>query len=716
MFKTRNYIPQIDERDCGVSALAMVIRQYGSTVSLAHLRGLAKTDMEGTTALGIVKAAEELGFTTQAVRADMTLFDMADVPYLFIVHVIKNGDLPHYYVVLGANKKSIKIADPDDTVGVTKLPRNVFEAEWTKVALFIAPAPEYKPTVESKGSLLAFIPILMKQRGLIINIIIASVLVTVISIIGSYFLQGIIDSFIPNAMKTTLGIISMGLIAAYIIQQILTFAQNYLLTVMGQRLSIDVILSYIKHIFELPMSFFATRRTGEIISRFTDANSIIDALASTMLSLFLDVWILIIVGTVLAIQNMQLFLITLVSIPVYAAIILLFMKPFERMNNDVMQSNSMLSSSIIENINGIETIKSLTSEGASYQKIDREFVETLNKSFKYQKATLIQTALKDGMELILNVVILWVGAQLVMKGQISIGELVTYNALLAYFTNPLQTIINLQTKLQSAKVANNRLNEVYLVESEFKKKQATVAEVALDGDIVFENINFNYGFGKPTLNDVSARIKKGEKVALVGISGSGKTTLIKLLVNFFQPNSGRVIINGNDIADIDKKQIRQSVNYVPQQPFIFTGTIMENLTLGARAGVTEEDIVNAVEIAEIRNDIESMQLKYNSELSESSGMSGGQKQRIAIARAILTGAPVIIFDESTSNLDVLTEKKIMDNLLAMADKTIIFIAHRLTIAERAENVLVMDKGRLIEQGSHKELMEQRGFYYELFNK
>jgi ABC-type bacteriocin transporter len=464
------------------------------------------------------------------------------------------------------------------------------------------------------------------------------------------------------------------------------------------------------------MSFFATRRTGEIISRFTDANAIIDALASTMMSLFLEVWILMIVGGVLAVQNIKLFLITLISIPMYSVIILIFMKPFERMNNDVMQSNSMLSSSIIENINGIETIKSLTSEDASYKKIDREFVETLDKSFKYQKAQLFQNGLKSGMELILNVVILWVGARLVMKGQISIGQLITYNALLVYFTNPLQTIINLQTKLQAAKVANNRLNEVYLVKSEFAGNKSTLKQPVLNGDIEFKNIDFNYGFGKPTLSNVSTKIKQGSKVALVGVSGSGKTTLIKLLVNFFQPNKGQVFVNGIDIAEVDKKVLRKFVNYVPQQPFIFTGTIMENLTLGAMPGTTEEDINRAVDIAEIRDDIEGMQLKYDSELSESSGMSGGQKQRIAIARAMLTGASTIIFDESTSNLDVLTEKKIMDNLLALEDKTIIFIAHRLTIAQRAEQVIVMSKGQIIEQGSHTQLMHDQNFYYDLFKK
>lgn len=221
-------------------------------------------------------------------------------------------------------------------------------------------------------------------------------MVTIINIGGSYYLQGILDEYIPNQMKSTLGIISVGLVITYILQQVMSFSRDYLLTVLSQRLSIDVILSYIRHIFELPMSFFATRRTGEIISRFTDANSIIDALASTILSLFLDVSILILVEGVLLAQNPNLFLLSLISIPIYMFIIFSFMKPFEKMNPDVMQSNSMVSSAIIEDINGIETIKSLTSEENRYQNIDSEFVDYLEKSFKLSKYSILQTSLKQG--------------------------------------------------------------------------------------------------------------------------------------------------------------------------------------------------------------------------------------------------------------------------------------------------------------------------------
>lgn len=710
------YVSQIDMRDCGVAALASVAKHYGSHFSLAHLRELAKTNKEGTTALGIVEAAKKIGFETRAVKADMALFEMDDIPYPCIVHVNKQGKLQHYYVIYKAKKDYLIIGDPDPSVGVTKMTKADFAKEWTGVTIFLAPAASYKPHKDKKNGLMSFLPIIFKQKALLTYIILASLLVTLINIVGSYYLQGILDDYIPNQLQSTLGIVSIGLVVTYIMQQIMSFSQQYLLVVLSQRLTIDVILSYIRHIFELPMSFFATRRTGEVISRFTDANSIIDALASTILSLFLDVSILFIVGSVLILQNAKLFLITLIALPVYAIIIFAFMKPFERMNHDVMQANSMVSSAIIEDINGIETIKSLTSEETRYRNIDSEFVEYLDKSFTLNKYEAMQASLKQGAQLILNVAILWYGSRLVMTGKISVGQLITYNTLLSYFTRPMENIINLQTKLQSAKVANKRLNEVYLVSSEFDNKQVIDNQEFLKGDLVFDDVSYKYGFGRDTLSHIKLRIKEGEKVSLVGVSGSGKTTLAKMMVNFYSPNQGQITLGGYDYKTIDKKVLRQHINYLPQQSYVFSGSILGNLTLGASDAITQEDIIKACEIAEIRADIEAMPMAYHTELSDGAGLSGGQKQRLAIARALLTKSPVLILDEATSGLDVLTEKRVIHNLLALKDKTIIFVAHRLSIAKQTDRVIVLDKGQIIEQGHHEQLMQNPGFYAQLFQE
>ena len=714
-FRKKHYRPQMDQMDCGVASLAMVFGYFGSYYSLASLRELAKTTTNGTTALGLVKVAEELGFETQAIQADMSLFDLPDLTFPFIVHVLKEGELLHYYVVTGRDKENIYIADPDPGIRLTKLSRERFEKEWTGTSIFMAPSPNYKPHQEKRQGLTSFLPILINQKGLIINIILATFLVTLINIVGSYYLQSIIDTYVPNQASSTLSIISICLVIVYALQQILSFAQDYLLIVLGQRLSIDVILSYIKHVFHLPMSFFATRRTGEIVSRFTDANSIIDALASAVISIFLDISTVLIISIILFLQNSNLFFISLLGIPIYAVIIFAFMKPFEKMNRDTMEANATLSSSVIEDINGIETIKSLASEKTRYQKIDREFVDYLKKSFTYSRAESQQKALKKLAQLFLNVCILWMGANLVMDGKMSLGQLITYNTLLFYFTNPLENIINLQSKLQTAQVANNRLNEVYLVNSEFEEQKMVEDLSTVQGDMTFKKVHYKYDYGQDILSDINLTIKHGSKIAFVGVSGSGKSTLAKMMVNFYNPSQGEIRLGDMNLNHIDKKSLRQHINYLPQQPYVFNGTILENLLLGAKEGTTREDILRAVELAEIREDIERMPLNYQTELtSDGTGISGGQRQRIALARALLTDAPILILDEATSSLDILTEKRIVDNLMNL-DKTLIFIAHRLTIAERTEKVVVLDRGKIVEEGNHADLLAQNGFYAHLVN-
>ena len=710
------YTSQVDERDCGVAALNMIMKYYHSDYSLARLRQLAKTDLEGTTALGLVKAAEALGFEALPVKADISLFDETELQYPFIAHVKKAGGMLHYYVVFGVHGNSIIIGDPDPTVKLTRLPIEAFAAQWSGVALFFTPTPTYLPKRETKHSFWNLVPLLIKQHQLIGLIILSALLITIIGIIGSYFVQAIVDTYIPMAMAGTLGVISVGLIIAYGFQAVFTYAENFLLVILGQRLSIDITLGYIRHLFSLPMSFFSTRRTGEIVSRFTDASKIIDALASTILSIFLDVWVVLAVGIVLGIQNWRLLTLTLVAIPCYAIIIIAFQHPFERLNHLTMESNAKLSSEIIEDLDGIETIKSLSFEASSYRKIDNHFADLLKKSFKYQQADQLQQVLKQALKLILNVLVLWYGSRLVMRNVLTVGQLLAFNALLVYFTEPLESIINLQPKLQMAHVANIRLNEVYLVDSEFASARATNGCSAIIGDIKVHNLSFTYGYGPNILSNLSLTIHTGEKITILGMSGSGKTTLAKLLVGFYplSKGSGSISFNGINCADINLHTLRRYILYVPQEPVIFSGTVYENLCSGCTKPPSQEEIERACDIAAITDDIAHLPLRYQTELSErGSILSGGQKQRLAIARALLSKASVLIMDESTSNLDTITERHVVDRLLALPDKTIIFVAHRLTIAKKTNNVVVLDHGRIVEQGSHTDLLAQGGYYSAL---
>ncbi|MBF8969808.1 MULTISPECIES: peptide cleavage/export ABC transporter [unclassified Streptococcus] len=711
----KTFVAQIDARDCGVAVLASIAKFYDSDYSIAHLRDLAKTNKDGTTALGIVTAAETIGFETQAVKADMSLFDLEDTPYPFIAHVVKNGTLLHYYVIYGISNGDIIIGDPDPTVKITKKSKSDFAKEWTGVSIFLKPGTNYQPHKDEKKGLQQLLPLIYKQKRIVFGAILTSILVTMINIGGSYYLQFILDQLIPQQNISTLSMITIGLSLSYLLQQIFLFSREYLLTHLNQKLSRDIILNYIRHVLKLPMSFFETRQSGDIISRFTDANSIIDALASSVMSLFLDVTMLFLIGGALIYQNLQLFLISMLAIPIYTIIIVFFVKPFEKMNLEVMQSNSEVSSSIIESLTGIETIKALTNEEGRLKKIETDFETYLSKSLRLSKFSITQDVLKQGTQLLFSVLILWVGAQFVIDSKITIGQLITFNTLLGYFTSPLENVIRLQTKLQTAQVANNRLNEVYQVKPEFTSYPSYIPG-SLNGNIKIENLSFRYGFGADTLTDIHLEIQRGDKISLVGVSGSGKTTLAKMLVGFFTPYNGNIYMNEHPLNQIDKKILRQHIHYVPQQAFLFNGTILDNLLSGIETDVNETEIIDACKLAEIHQDILKMPMAYQTELTDHSGLSGGQKQRIAIARALLTKAPVLILDEATNGLDILTEKKVLDNLLSLQDKTIIFVAHRLTVSERTPKIVVLENGKIVESGSHWNLMQLKGYYYELFNK
>ena len=680
------YISQVDQRDCGVATLAMILKHYDSSYSLAYLRELAQTSREGTSALGLVEAGKQLGFETQAIRADLDLFKQENLSYPFIVHVVKDGGLQHYYTVFGKDKGQVVIGDPDPSKKVIKLSLEDFDKEWTGVALFFEPGENYIKYKEEVPGLLSFLPILFRRKSLIAVIVLLSFLVTLVNIIGSYYLQSIIDRLIPQEDYALLTMISLGLCIAYLAQQVFTFFKDYLLHRLGNYLSISVILPYIKHVLSLPISFFSSRRTGEITSRFGDANTIIDALASTILSIFLDVTIVITLAVALILQNRSLFLMTLTVVPLYVLIILAFYKLFEKENYQLMEANSQVNTAVIDDLRGIETLKSLRVEERRYQEIEVKFHDYLKKSLSKAKWQLTQDGLKTGVQLVFNVFILWYGAQLVMEGQLSSGQLITYNMLLNYFTTPLINIINLQSKIQQAKVANNRLQEVYVVNKEEKGQLKDLFFKQLD----LKGVSHRFSYQQETLHNIDLTINKGEKIALMGQSGSGKTTLAKILSGYHTKSSGHVSL---DKGSISQAELRQLVTYVPQQTYVFTGTILENLLLGLEGEVDKQVILRACEQADILADIQKMPLGFQTQVSEDGGLSGGQKQRLAIARALLSKQPILIFDEATSGLDSDTESRVMANL-AKIKRTMIFIAHHNSVRQHVSRVVTMVSGQI----------------------
>ncbi|ANU52260.1 peptide cleavage/export ABC transporter [Limosilactobacillus reuteri] len=707
-----HYVAQVDEADCGVAALAMILHNFGSVYPIAKLRDLARTTKQGTTALGLVKAAKHLGLDVIPIQADISLFDDPEITYPLIAHVIKD-DLLHYCVVFKADQDYIYVADPDPATKVQKMTRDEFGRLWSGVSLLFSPAKEYTPQKEPLAGLTTMFQQLTNYKKDISGIIIAALLITLISIVGSYYLQLIIDRFIPSKSINGLAILAGSLLVVYVFNSLFNYLRDVILTRLDQKLTSQISLRYIHHVYRLPMRFFSTRKTGEITSRFNDINKIIDALSSTIISMFLDVGVMVIIGIVLSLYDQSLFLTTISTIPIYVIIIYAFNKRFAKLDQEQMESNAQLSSAIIEDLKGVETLKVLQLENIRYKNVEKQFADFLRKNLTYVKTKSFQDAIKMWIQYGLVTIILFQGAILVIQDRLSIGTLMAFNALLAFFVSPLQNIINLQPKLQEAKVANNRLNEVLQVDTE-KSDTNSQDQTDLIGPISIQHVDYSYEYSRPILQDIKLQIGCNDKLAIVGLSGSGKSTLAKLLVGFYLPTQGQIEFNQHKTTEINLCDIRQYVHYLPQSPQLFSGTIKDNLLMGLDREVSAEEIDNACKLALIYNDIQEMPLKYETKLDEeATALSGGQKQRLTIARALLTSARVLIFDESTSSLDPITEKRIVENLLSIKDRTMIFIAHRLSIAKKVNKVVVMRDGKIIEQGTHQELLNHHQEYYNL---
>ena len=709
-------IYQQDEKDCGVACIAMILKHYKTEIPIHKLREFSGTDLDGTSAFGLKKTFEKLNFECLAIQADNSVWKEKELPLPLIAHVLIDDSFMHYVVVYDVKGDFLYIADP--AKGRHKQSLESFQKAWTGVLLLPTPKESYQPSKEKVAGLSSFLPIIWRQKSLVFHIVLASLFITFFGIGTSYYFQGILDYFIPNQALSTLNIVSAGLIIVYLFRVLFEYSRSYLLVLLGQRMSMSIMLEYFKHVLSLPMNFFSTRKSGEIISRFLDANKIIDALASATLSVFIDIGMVIIVGTTLAIQNVTLFLITLVSIPFYLLSIISFVKSYEKANQEEMGAGATLNSSIIESLKGIETIKAYNGELKVYHRVDSEFIKLMKKSFKTVTLDNVQQGIKHAIQLISSAVILWVGSYSVINGSITLGQLITYNALLVFFTDPLQNIINLQVKMQAAQVANKRINEIFAVESEkiSENNEQNINEQVFHQGITIENMSFSYNLKSPTLKNISCFIPPHSKVALVGVSGSGKSTLAKLMVRFYNPTDGSINYGNTNHLDIGFNQLRNHVTYVPQESFFFSGTIIDNLTFGVEKTQSFERIMEVCDAVHLSEFINQQPLRYNMVLEEgATNLSGGQRQRLAIARALLKDSDILILDEATSGLDTLLEQSILDYLFKLEDKTLIFIAHHLPIAKSCDKILVLHEGLLLEQGTHEELRYNQGIYQKLWN-
>ncbi|GGE85982.1 peptidase domain-containing ABC transporter [Priestia taiwanensis] len=709
-------IKQHDLKDCGPACLAMISRHYGLNMAISKIREIAGTDLQGTNIKGLLEAGEKLGFDIKGVKAtNKDIEVLREIPLPAIAHIVDEG-LLHYVVIYKVKNNIIYIADP--AKGNIEYTLQEFQNIWTGILVLMKPQDKFQKGNLSEGTFSRFLFLLKNQSGLLINLFFISILFNLFGLFGAFYFKLLIDDIVTNQLMQTLHIVSIGIIMLYIFKVLLAYFRSHLILYLSRRIDIQLMLGYYRHVVGLPMNFFETRKVGEILARFMDASKIREALSTITITLLIDT-LMVVLGTVLLyIHSPVLFGVTLLLVPFYIGIILLFHKPYQKINREEMESNAKLTSYLVESLNGISTIKSYNAEKEVFFETETRFVNLLRHVFKRGMLSNLQGSIKMGIELIGGTIILWIGAIQVLEGNMTIGELITYNALLAYFLNPIENLIELQPTMQSALVAGERLNDIFDLEIEKNEYEHTkVSPENLFGKIECSNIMFRYGTRKNVLNDVSFSIKPGDQVAFVGESGSGKTTISKLLMHYYEPQEGDIYYDDYHIKEISRTSLRERIAYVSQESFFFSGSIYDNLKFGLENQVTLEEIIEVCKKACAHEFIGELPLRYETLLEENaSNLSGGQRQRLAIARALLKKPDILILDEATSNLDSTTEKHITDMLKELGEQgmTVIMIAHRLSTIRHANQIFVMEKGSIVEQGSHEELLFQKGEYYRLW--
>lgn len=727
MRKRIKFIKQTDPKDCGPVCMAMISNHYGYSVSVTRLREYGGTDLQGTNIAGLMKIAEKLGFNAQGVRAEDPS-GLNEIPTPSIAHVITKDGFAHFVIIEEVRNNMVTVVDPAKGRRTEKI--DEFCQYWTGVLVLIEKNKYFKKGDESIKFLPMMWSVLKPNKNIIIAIFIASLFLNLFGFLGTFYFKFLVDDIVPNQLLTSLHTISLGILFMYVLQNVLTFARNHLILYFGMRTDISLMLGYYKHVLSLPMNFFETRKVGEVLSRFMDASKIRDAIASAAVTSLIDIIMIIVGSIILYIQNSTLFLITLLTIPIYISLAYAFSKPYNRYNEEQMESNAKLNSYLVESIGGIQTIRAYQAEDEIFVKAESYFIKLMKKIFKLGMYTNAQSSIKGFLDLAVSLFILWIGSTYVIRGEMTLGDLLTFNALVIYFLGPIERFIELQPKIQSATIATKRLGEILELKSESEAQtgtnryQCTVPYYPLYCvHSEMKDISFGYGNRGNVLENINIKFYPGQHIAFVGESGSGKSTLAKLLVRFYQPDEGEIKIDSHRIEAIKDEYLRSRISYVTQDTFFFSGTILENLLYGIDFVDSMEDVIKACEYAEIHEFIESLPQKYETVLEENGkNLSGGQLQRLSIAKALLKKPSILILDEATSALDSITEQKIIKRLKTIdfetgfkdEKPTIIMIAHRLSTIKHADQIFVLKDKKVVETGKHEELICNEGEYYELW--
>lgn len=702
------FIPQQSSSDCGAACLAMIAQYWGKRLSINMLRNLAGVGRSGASLKGLALAAESLGFQARPVRSSFNRMTEQSLPW------IAHWQGEHYIVVYRMKRNRVLVADP--ALGRRSISYEEFQASWTGYALLLSPTQLLKALPKSKPSLGRFLGAFTPYRSIVWSILLASVLLQIFGVVTPLFTQIILDQVVVHKSLPTLQIFIFGLLLFGSWKIGLTCTRQYLLDFFSNQVDLTLISGFIAHALNLPLQFFATRHVGDIVTRVQENHKIQLFLTRQAITAWLDAVMAIVYVGLMLHYNWQLTLLVLGLIPPII-IMTVIASPFLRqMSRQIFHESAKQNSSLVEMLTGISTVKATASERELRWQWEDELTSMFNAQFRGQKLANALQGASTLINLFGSTLLLWYGARLVIADQLTIGQLVAFNMMIGSVITPILSLVGLWDEFQEVLVSIERLDDIFSAQPEESPDQPLLVLPRIRGEVTFENVTFRYHAddSRNILQNISFTARAGDTIALVGRSGSGKTTLANLLQGLYQPTSGRILIDNTDLHHVSPQSLRSQLGIVPQECFLFSGTILDNITL-YRPQYRLEDVLKAAKLAEAHAFIQSLPLGYQTKVGERGTMlSGGQRQRIAIARALLNLPRILILDEATSSLDTESERRFQKNLQQISrDRTTFIIAHRLSTVRNADCILVLDKGIIAEQGTHEQLIKQGGLYTQL---